>query len=98
MEESMIGMPFPFDTALGLLLSSCPAPVRRQSWPENKFVVVQKGYPDGIPCNKNTAEAWRLKEGDLFKCAPYLQIQDNGTHYMWTPSTEDLFAKDWEIA
>lgn len=22
------------------------------------FAVYQKGYPDGIPCNKQTAEAW----------------------------------------
>ena len=38
------------------------------------FVVRQKGYPKGIPCNKQTAEVWGLNEGDLFKCEPYLQI------------------------
>lgn len=39
------------------------------------FVVYQKGYPQGIPCNKQTAEAWGLNEGDLFVCNPYLQIR-----------------------
>lgn len=62
------------------------------------FVVRQKGYPDGIPCNKQTAAAWDLKEGDLFKVSPYLQIKNaNGTHAMWVPSIGDIFAEDWEI-
>lgn len=64
-----------------------------------QFVVYQKGYPEGINCNKQTAEAWGLKEGDLFKVLPYLQIQlVNGNHAMWVPSITDLLATDWELA
>lgn len=49
--------------------------VARKGWNgKGMFVVFQKGYPDGIPCNKQTAETWGISEGDLFKCAPYLQI------------------------
>nr|DAO30458.1 MAG TPA: Protein of unknown function (DUF2829) [Caudoviricetes sp.] len=71
-------------------------PFRRQCWKENEFIVLQPRYPDGIKCNKNTANAWGIEEGSLFKCAPYLQFQSSdGMHYMWTPSTEDLFANDW---
>ncbi|MEF9935819.1 DUF2829 domain-containing protein [Carnobacterium sp.] len=62
------------------------------------YVVRQKGYPDGIPSNKQTAEAWDLKEGELFKVEPYLQIKNaNGSHAMWVPSVGDIFAEDWEI-
>jgi hypothetical protein len=62
------------------------------------FAVYQKGYPQGIPCNKQTAEAWGLKEGDLFKVRPYLQLRTaQGDHAMWTPSTSDILADDWEI-
>lgn len=62
------------------------------------FVVRQKGYPNGIPCNKQTADIWNLKEGDLFKCNPYLQRKNSdGTHTMWMPSMDDIFADDWEI-
>lgn len=62
------------------------------------FVVYQKGYPQGIPCNKQTAEAWGLQEGDLFKVEPYLQIRmANGSHAMWVPSINDVLANDWEI-
>ena len=61
------------------------------------FVVYQKGYPNGIPCNKQTAEAWGMKEGDLFKCEPYLQIKTvDGSHAMWVPSIRDILADDWD--
>ena len=50
--------------------------VARESWNgKGMFIVYQKGYPQGIPCNKQTAEAWGMNEGDLFVCNPYLQIR-----------------------
>lgn len=64
---------------------------------KDMFVVYQKGYPDGISCNQQTAKAWGLKEGDLFKCDPYLQIKTaNGSHAMWVPSIGDILSEDWE--
>lgn len=69
----------------------------RKGWNgKGMFVVLQKGYPQGIPCNKQTAEAWGLNEGDLFKCNPYFQIRGaDGSHSMWVPSVGDLLAEDW---
>ena len=71
----------------------------RRGWNgRGMFVVLQKGYPQGIPCNKQTAEAWGMKEGDLFRCNPYFQIKNvDGSHSMWTPSVGDLLAEDWEV-
>lgn len=73
--------------------------ITRQGWNgKGLFVVYQKGYPDGIPCNKQTAEAWGMNEGDLFKCDPYLQINTtDGSHAMWVPSIRDCLAEDWMI-
>lgn len=73
--------------------------VARQGWNgKGMFVVYQKGYPDGIPCNAQTAKAWGMNEGDLFKCEPYLQIKMvNGSHAMWVPSINDALAEDWRI-
>ena len=73
--------------------------VAREGWNgKNMFVIYQKGYPDGIPCNKQTADAWGMNEGDLFKCEPYLQIKTtNGSHAMWVPSINDILANDWNI-
>ena len=43
----------------------------RKGWNgRGMFVVYQKGYPQGIPCNKQTAEAFHIAEGDLFICNP----------------------------
>lgn len=86
-----------FGIALELLKEGCK--VAREGWNgKGMFAVYQKGYPDGIPCNKQTAEAWGLNEGDLFKCNPYLQIkQEDGSHSMWAPSVDDILAEDWVL-
>lgn len=73
--------------------------IRRDSWGINEEVTYQKGYPEGIKCNKQTAEAWNIKEGDLFKCNPYLQKRNqDGTFSMYQPSVDDLLATDWIIS
>ena len=73
--------------------------VARRGWNgKGMFVVYQKAYPNGIPCNKQTAEAWGLNEGDLFICNPYFQIKIvDGSHSMWVPSINDCLAEDWII-
>jgi len=73
--------------------------ISRAGWNgKNMFVVYQKGYPEGIPCNKNTAIAFGMKIGELFKCRPYLQMRcADGTHQMWLASQSDVLAEDWEI-
>ena len=73
--------------------------IQRFGWNgKGMFVVYQKAYPEGIKCNKNTADAWGLDEGDLFKCEPYLQIKMvNGSHSMWIPSINDILAEDWRL-
>ena len=73
--------------------------VARKGWNgKGMFVVFQKGYPQGIPCNEQTAIAWDMQMGELFRCEPYLQIKMvNGSHAMWVPSINDVLAEDWEI-
>lgn len=70
--------------------------VSRVDWNYKKFVVFQKGYLEGINCNKQTAEAWGIEEGSLFIVRPYLQIQnEDSSHSMYNPTNDDLFADDW---
>ena len=71
----------------------------REGWNgKGLTVAIQKGYPDGIKINKNTAEAWKLEEGDLLKVLPYFQIKDSkGVLQMWVPSTGDILASDWQV-
>lgn len=86
-----------FGTALELVKHGVK--IAREGWNgKGLFVVYQKAYPEGIPCNKQTAEAWGMNEGDLFKCEPYLQINTvDGSHAMWVPSIHDCLAEDWVI-
>jgi len=93
--HSIVGMSFGF--AIEAVKKG--AKIARIGWNgKNMFVVYQKGYPQGISCNVQTAIAWGMKEGDLFKHEPYLQIQMvNGSHSMWVPSINDILSNDWFI-
>lgn len=73
--------------------------VARIGWNgKNMSVAYQKGYPEGIPCNKQTAECWGLNEGDLFICRPYMQMRcADGTFQMWLASQSDILADDWIV-
>lgn len=86
-----------FSEALDLLKQGVH--IARKGWNgKGMFVVYQPAYPQGIPCNAQTAKVWGLKEGDLFKCEPYLQIRmTNGSHAMWVPSINDILAEDWYV-
>lgn len=84
---------FDFSKALELLKKGFL--LTREGW--GAVIAYQPGYPDGIPCNENTAKAWNLEEGTLFRCQPYLQKREGDRFYMWSPTTEDLLAEDWVI-
>lgn len=73
--------------------------IARKGWNgKNMSVAYQKGYPDGIPCNENTAKAWGMEVGELFKCRPYLQLRcADGSFQMWAASQSDILADDWYI-
>ncbi len=68
----------------------------RETWPSFMYVVYQKGYPDGIAINANTAEATGLEEGTTCRFQPYLMLGVEGdTFGPYTPTQADLTATDW---
>lgn len=73
--------------------------IARRGWNgKGMWVVYRTGYPDGIPCNKNTADAVGIPEGSLFKVRPYLQMKCvDGSFQMWLASQSDILADDWYI-
>lgn len=75
------------------------ARITRRGWNgKGMWVVYRTGYPEGIPCNKNTAEALGIPEGELFRVRPYLQMKCvDGSFQMWLASQSDILADDWEI-
>ena len=73
--------------------------IHRYGWNgKGMCVVLQPGYPDGVPANAQTANVWGIKEGETFKLEPYMQIRMvNGSHSMWVPSVNDCLSNDWAI-
>ncbi len=73
--------------------------IARSGWNgKGMWVIYRTGYPDGIPCNKNTADAVGIPEGTLFKVRPYLQMKCvDGSFQMWLASQSDILADDWYI-
>lgn len=60
------------------------------------YIVLQRGYPDGIPINKNTAEATGISEGTVCKFLPYIMMKTAGGEFVpWLASQTDILADDW---
>lgn len=73
--------------------------IARTGWNgKGMFVVLQKGYPDGIGINKNTAEATGIPEGTVCTFDPYLMMYTaQGSFVPWLVSQTDLLKDDWNI-
>jgi Protein of unknown function (DUF2829) len=83
-------------------LDLCKAGTRiwRKGWNgKGMYVVYQKAYPQGIPINKNTADATGIPEGTegtVCKFLPYLMFCTvDGSFVPWLASQTDLLAEDW---
>jgi hypothetical protein len=73
--------------------------VARLGWNgSGMFAFIQKGYPDGIAINANTAEATGIPEGTVCKFRPYFMLfTAQGDFAHWVPSGSDILATDWVI-
>lgn len=73
--------------------------VTRSGWNgRGMFVVYQKGYPDGIPINANTAQATGIPEGTVCYFRPYLMMKTVDDEFVpWVISQTDALADDWEL-
>lgn len=71
--------------------------VERADWNgKGMFVVLQAGYPDGVPINANTAQATGIAQGTVCAFRPYLMLKAaDDTFVPWVASQSDLLADDW---
>lgn len=71
----------------------------REGWNgKNMYIALQKGYPNGIPINKNTAEALHLPEGTVCRFLPYIMMKTaDDTLVPWIASQSDILANDWGV-
>lgn len=70
---------------------------RKEMHANGGFVVHQKGYPDGIPINQNTADATGLPKNSVQKFAPYFMVFDGVSFAPYIPSQADMNTADWGL-
>lgn len=82
-------------------LDQCKRGLRicRNGWNgKGMWVALQKGYPDGTPCNKNSSEAYGVPEGTVIRVLPYLAMKTaDGCFVPWLASQTDILAEDWQV-
>jgi hypothetical protein len=76
------------------------ARIARTNWNAGgQFVVLQRGYPDGVAINANTAEATGFAQGTVWAFRPYmLLLTADGSFVPWAPTVSDVLAEDWTAA
>lgn len=91
-----------FSYGIALRLLKAGYRVYRKGWyVGGMWVCYQKGYPEGIAINKNTAAATGIQEGTVCLFEPYFLLKTAApvtTFVHWQPSTPDIMAEDWMIA
>lgn len=71
----------------------------REGWNgKGMWLALQKGYPNGTPCNKNSSEAYGIKEGVIIKVLPYIVMKTVDDSFVpWLASQTDILSDDWCI-
>ena len=71
--------------------------IARSGWNgKNMYITYKPGYPDGIACNKATAEAHGIEEGTTIVYLPYLEMKTADNKLVpWLASQTDILANDW---
>jgi hypothetical protein len=97
--EAYQRLPGPLSFSHALFLCRQGKKIARAGWNgKDMYVVYQKAYPEGIPINKNTAEATGLPEGTLIRFLPYLMMRTvDGSFVPWLISQTDALSDDWYI-
>lgn len=73
------------------------ARISRAGWnAAGQYVVLQQGYPGGIPINANTAAVTGIPQGTICRFRPYLMLRTaDGSFVPWVPTVSDVLADDW---
>lgn len=63
------------------------------------WITYQRGYPEGVAINQNTARATGMPEGTVCRFLPYLMMRTaDGDFVPWLASQTDILADDWMLA
>lgn len=86
------------DFSEALLECKAGKKISNSHWPSGMYVVLQEGYPDGIPINGNTAQATGLPKGTVARFRPYLMLRAvDGAFVPYVATQSDLLSEVWGI-
>lgn len=90
-----MGEQFDFGKALEALKTG--KHVQRAGWNgKGMWLALQRGYPEGVPANANSAEALHVPEGTKIRILPYIVMKTvDGSFVPWLASQTDVLAEDW---
>lgn len=73
--------------------------VARRGWNgRGMFLFYMPGYPEGVPCNANTAQAMKIEQGTTVVVLPYLAMRTvDGSIVPWLASQTDILGRDWVV-
>lgn len=73
--------------------------VARTGWNgKGMWLCYQRGYPEGVSINANTARATGLPEGSTCRFLPYIMMRTAHDEFVpWLASQTDLLACDWVV-
>lgn len=74
--------------------------VARAGWNgKGMWLALQRGYPDGVAINEQTAVAFGMPAGNVVAFDPYVTMRTaTGSFVPWLCSQTDLLATDWTEA
>lgn len=92
-------MPETVSFSLALDALRAGAKIARVGWNgKGMWLVFQKAYPQGIPINKNTAEATGIPEGTVCRFLTYIMMKTADDAFVpWLASQTDILADDWTV-
>ncbi len=92
-------LPGPLSFGHALFMCKQGKKIARAGWNgKDMYVVYQKAYPDGIPINKNTAQATGIPEGTVCRFLPYLMMKTADDSFVpWLISQTDALSDDWYV-
>jgi hypothetical protein len=62
------------------------------------YIVLQRGYPDGIPINENTSVATGIREGTVVVFRPYFMLHCvDGSFVPYVATQSDLLSEVWQV-
>jgi hypothetical protein len=72
--------------------------IRNAHWAEEMWIVLQEGYPEGIPINANTARATHIPEGTVKAFRPYIMLHCvDGSFVPYVATQSDLLTEHWQV-